>query len=42
MAIIRDICKSIGITLNMKSPENDVQKEYVLENDSEKMKIQIS
>ena len=39
MSALRDMCLSVGIVINFKSQED---KEFILENDTEKMKQQIS
>jgi hypothetical protein len=35
MSALRDICLAVGVTINFKSSDD---KEFILENDSEKMK----
>jgi hypothetical protein len=41
MSAIRDICLAVGITINFKGYQNE-EKEFILENESEKMKQHIS
>lgn len=42
MSLLRDLCTCVGITVNFKSPQNDVQKEFILENDQTNFKMQLS
>lgn len=42
MSLLRDICTCVGITINFKSPQNDIQKEFILENDQTNFKMQLS
>jgi hypothetical protein len=41
ISALRDICLSLGIVINFKGYQNE-DKEFILENDSEKMKQQLS
>jgi hypothetical protein len=41
ISALRDICLSLGIVINFKGYQNE-EKEFILENDSEKMKQQLS
>lgn len=42
MSLLRDLCLCVGITVNFKSPSNDVKKEFILENDQANFKQQLS
>ena len=42
MSLLRDVCTCVGITVNFKSPQSDVQKEFILENDQTIFKQQLS
>jgi len=41
ISALRDICLAIGIVINFKGYQNE-EKEFILENESDKMKQQLS
>ena len=41
ISALRDICIAVGIVINFKGYQNE-EKEFILENESEKMKQQLS
>lgn len=41
ISALRDICLAVGIVINFKGYQNE-EKEFILENESEKMKQQLS